>query len=168
MCSNVKLLADCSRSVPTDRGSDLVSYKWIMWSLLLYLQLLIKSVAIQMKAAALVSCRIEHNYNFTIFRLATMLRKLPFFAICVIFSIFRKIPLSSSEALSVGKTAGKRGKREITGARGGRWEGPFLFPSQCPPRAFVSLLPSSRALYFPAPHSPDYRKSERDLCGGER
>ena len=37
-----------------------------------------------------------------------------------------------------------------------------------PPRAFVSLLPSPRALYFPSPHSPPYRKGERDRCGGER
>ena len=34
------------------------------------------------------------------------------------------------------------------------------------PRAFFSLLPSSRALYFPFPYSPAYRKDERDLCGG--
>ena len=35
------------------------------------------------------------------------------------------------------------------------------------PRAFVSLLPSSRALLFPSPYSSSYRKEERDLCGGE-
>ena len=37
-----------------------------------------------------------------------------------------------------------------------------------PPRAFVFLLPSSPALYFPYSHSPAYQEDETDLCGGER
>ena len=41
-------------------------------------------------------------------------------------------------------------------------------PPRVPPRAFVSLLPSPRALYFPSSYSPPYRKDERDRCGGER
>ena len=51
----------------------------------------------------------------------------------------------------------------------GRGLSPFLSPSQCPRRAFVSLLPSSRALLFPSPYSRSYRKTketsaeERDL-----
>ena len=64
-----------------------------------------------------------------------------------------------------GETGKERenGESKKSGAREGRWEGSFLFPSQCSPRASVSVLPSSRALYFPSPHSPN----ERDLCGGE-
>ena len=67
-----------------------------------------------------------------------------------------------------GETARKRQKErkkaEIkrAGARGGRWEvspARFRFPSPHLPRA---LFPG------PSPHSPAYRKDERDLCGGER
>ena len=62
-------------------------------------------------------------------------------------------PLSPAASPSVGKRRENGEKTEKT--------------VQCFSRAFVSLVPSSRALYFPSPHSPAYRKDERDLCGGE-
>ena len=84
----------------------------------------------------------------------------------VVFWAWRRdnfTPLSSAEAPSVGKTERKRGKErengEIkkSGARGGT----------VGRATSVSLLPSSRTLYFPFPHSPAYRKDERHLCGEE-
>ena len=81
--------------------------------------------------------------------------------------------LSSAEAPSVSKRRENREKWEKTGKylklqnRGlaedhGKGEKlSFSSPSQYPPRAFVSILPSSRALYFPSPHSQTSAEAER-------
>ena len=68
------------------------------------------------------------------------------------------------------KRGGGGGKLKNRGRAGddGKGEDPSLFPSQCPSRAFVSLLPSPHALYFPKSPAyrigiPSYGKNKRPL-----
>ena len=86
-------------------------------------------------------------------------------------SILHRGSFGGEMARKQGRDQTENGELKNQGHAGddGKGQKGLFFPLPCVPKRFLfPSVPSSRALYFLSPHSPAYRKGERDLCGGER